>query len=344
MVDYYSILSLDPSCSQEDVKTAYRRLAKKYHPDVNKGRDAAEKFRLITEAYEHIMEEKSGSERAKKTEKAMSGPAGFSLAGIFVRLNDPDPYVRRNAIEDLGSRACYNNQTVINTLIRLLGSDNAMIRRAATSSLGKIGNPVAIPHIGRMLNENWTHIRLDAAIALDEIGGLEGLEYLERMDMSDPDNTPRVKEAVREAIFRIKKANGMEDTSVRCPYCGGRDVENPFEPFLCKACGALFWKRTGKARDMHEHTGARKSHDNGASCECCGRQLEWAVKCKYCGRTFCCDHWPQAVHDCYAVADKPGRGNLLQNIWDWIAAKREKAIAILLLCFYIFIFITSARR
>ena len=51
--DYYDILGVPRTASQEEIKAAYRRLARKYHPDVNPGDKAAEeKFKEINEAYE----------------------------------------------------------------------------------------------------------------------------------------------------------------------------------------------------------------------------------------------------------------------------------------------------
>ena len=50
--DYYSILGLARSSSAEDVKRAYRKLARKYHPDVSKERNAEDKFKELQEAYE----------------------------------------------------------------------------------------------------------------------------------------------------------------------------------------------------------------------------------------------------------------------------------------------------
>lgn len=55
--DYYSMLGLDRNASQSDVKKAYFQLAKKYHPDVNPGDEAKEKFAKINNAYETLSDE-----------------------------------------------------------------------------------------------------------------------------------------------------------------------------------------------------------------------------------------------------------------------------------------------
>jgi curved DNA-binding protein len=52
--DYYKILGLERGASEEDIKKAYRKLARKYHPDVSKEANAKEKFQEVSEAYETL--------------------------------------------------------------------------------------------------------------------------------------------------------------------------------------------------------------------------------------------------------------------------------------------------
>ena len=55
--DYYKILNIDKNADTQSIKRAYRKLAMKYHPDVNKQRDAEEKFKDLTEAYAVLSDE-----------------------------------------------------------------------------------------------------------------------------------------------------------------------------------------------------------------------------------------------------------------------------------------------
>ena len=50
--DYYAVMGVERDASAEQIKSAYRKLARKYHPDVSKEPNAEERFKEIGEAYE----------------------------------------------------------------------------------------------------------------------------------------------------------------------------------------------------------------------------------------------------------------------------------------------------
>jgi molecular chaperone DnaJ len=55
--DYYKTLNVEKAASKDEIKKAYFKLAKEYHPDVNKEPGAKEKFATINEAYETLGDE-----------------------------------------------------------------------------------------------------------------------------------------------------------------------------------------------------------------------------------------------------------------------------------------------
>lgn len=77
--DYYKILEVEKGASKEDIKKAYKKLAKKYHPDISQEKDAESKFKEINEAASVLLDD----DKKNKYDKygSADGPAGFNGGG-----------------------------------------------------------------------------------------------------------------------------------------------------------------------------------------------------------------------------------------------------------------------
>ena len=80
--DYYEVLGLAKGASEDEIKKAYRKLAKKYHPDVNKAPDAEEKFKELGKAYETLSDDDKRALYDRYGEEGLSN-AGYSSSGPF---------------------------------------------------------------------------------------------------------------------------------------------------------------------------------------------------------------------------------------------------------------------
>jgi molecular chaperone DnaJ len=92
--DYYKVLGVDKKASQDDIKKAYRKLARQYHPDTNKDAGAEERFKRISEAHDVL----GDAEKRKKYDRGQTvfgganpfgtGAGGGATTGDFGSFSD----------------------------------------------------------------------------------------------------------------------------------------------------------------------------------------------------------------------------------------------------------------
>lgn len=173
--DPYKVLGVSRDASDEDIKRAYRRLAKKYHPDLNPGdQEAARKMQEVNAAYEQI----------KNPEKAAPNPGNTGSYGGY-RYEQYDPfgfgggYSRRQTqtdTDDPYQRSAYQYiryrryQEALNTLAGTSKRDARWYYLSALANQG-LGNQVtALEHIRRAVSMEPDNEEYLAALSAIERG------------------------------------------------------------------------------------------------------------------------------------------------------------------------------
>ena len=80
--DYYDVLGIGRTASNDDIRNAYRRLAKQYHPDVNRSADSSDKFKEVSEAYAVLSDGDKRTAYDRFGHAGLQGGAGVDFSGM----------------------------------------------------------------------------------------------------------------------------------------------------------------------------------------------------------------------------------------------------------------------
>jgi HEAT repeat protein len=208
---YYNVLGVENDASSQEIKRAYRSLAKKYHPDVCADPDCPRKFREINEAYQLLIDPEKrtiydtdyGAWSQFSENKNYSKSLDQIITNLINSLNNPYSLMRNYAVEVLVNIG----QPAFKPVLKASESKDEVVRRKCCDILGRIGNKEGIKPLIRLLNDPDRYVRRRAAKALTRIGDANAVPALIKA-LQDPELKVRIRAV--EALGIIGDSRAVE--------------------------------------------------------------------------------------------------------------------------------------
>jgi HEAT repeat protein len=199
----YRVLGLKPGASFEELKHAYRMLAKEFHPDSKSGKGNALAFSRVVQAYRNIVLELNAPSAAaparravwEKPEKTPGGPDMFTLGRTL--LMDRDPAARAAAARRLGLSG---KKSAYAFLRKAFWDREERVLISVVRAVGRLQIRQSAGELGSLFLKSGPPVKKEILSAIGRIGVDDGFQGIVSLGLEDPDN------GVREQAARYSRA------------------------------------------------------------------------------------------------------------------------------------------
>jgi molecular chaperone DnaJ len=219
--DHYETLGVSRNASSEEIKKAYRKLARELHPDVNPSEQAQEKFKSVTHAYEVL-----GDEQTRRNYDMGGSEASFGFGDIFETFfgggGQRGPRSRAERGQDALLRVELTFEEAIFGAEKSIPVDTAVLCETCNGSCAKPGTSAKVCDICRGAGQVQTQVRslLGSVVTSSPCGSCRGYGHI----IPDPCISCRGQGRVRaRRDIELKIPAGVED-GLRLQLAGSGEV------------------------------------------------------------------------------------------------------------------------
>jgi molecular chaperone DnaJ len=221
LADHYETLGVQRNASSDEIKKAYRKLARELHPDVNPSEQAQEKFKSVTHAYEVL-----GDEQSRRNYDSGGSEAGFGFGDIFETFfgggGSRGPRSRAERGQDALLRVELTFEEAVFGVEKSIPVDTAVLCETCNGSCAKPGTSAKVCDICRGAGQVQTQVRslLGSVITSSPCGSCRGYGHI----IPEPCLTCRGQGRVRaRRDIELKIPAGVED-GLRLQLAGSGEV------------------------------------------------------------------------------------------------------------------------